>query len=291
MRVALRIEVGTSRGMLEGVPNLLRLLARYKVRGSFFFALGHEDTGRDLLRAWRRRRIDGLRALAYGTLRPAPDLAETARVAVADVRNDGHEVGSLGLSSHAWRQLLAHAEPAWVGRQCTRLWEIAGSVLGPAPHLFATPGWQFNSSLLAQLGPAQCRFTSMTRGKLPYFGVSQGVRAQVPELPTTLPTIDETICHEGIDLSEVHGYLYAASQRVLPAGHVFTLHAEREGIDRLALLEKLLVMWRGQEGAVRALGDTLMELDCTTLPFHRIGWDRPPGGTHLSATQSIEVPA
>lgn len=291
MRVALRIEVGTSRGMLEGVPNLLRLLGRYKIRGSFLFALGDEDAGRDPLRAWRRRRIDGVRALAFGTLQSAPDLAENARVPIADALKDGHEVGTLGLSVRAWRHRLAHADPDWVSEQCTGVWQRASPLLGQPPYVFATPDWQFNSTLLEQLTPGRCLFSSMTRGKLPYLGVSQGVRSQVPELPTTLPTIDEMIRSEGVDEVDVHGYLYAASQRVLPAGHVFTLHAEREGIDRLALFEKLLVMWRGQEGAVRALGDTLAELDRTTLPFHRIGWATPAGGSRPLATQSIEVPA
>ena len=55
------------------------------------------------------------------------------------------------------------------------------------------------------------------------------------------------------------------------SGHVFTLSAEREGLRRLALLEKLLVMWRGQDGAVRALGDLLAEVETRSLPHHRIG--------------------
>lgn len=291
MRVALRIEVGTVRGMREGVPNLLRLLGRYEIRASFFFALGRDDAGRDPVRAWRRRRVDGLRALGYGTWRPGPDLARLARSVSADVLRDGHEIGVLGLSGTAWRRRLAHADADWVHAQSDTLWDRAGEILGAAPYLFAAPDWQFNSALLEKLTPSRYRFTSMTRGKLPYIGVSQGLRAQVPDLPTTLPTIDELMRSEALADDEVHGYLYAESQRILPAGHVFTLHAEREGIDRLALFEKLLVMWRGQDGAVRALGDTLGELALDTVPLHRIGWAVPPGAVRAMATQSVEVPA
>ena len=164
-------------------------------------------------------------------------------------------------------------------------------LFGSEAYPFATPNWQIHPFLFAQLTPARCRFTSMTRGKLPYFGVLQGHRAQVPELPTTLPTLDELIRVESIGEDEIHGYLYAASQRVLPAGHVFAARAELEGIVRLALFEKLLVMWRREDGAVRALGDTLGELAGESLPFHRIGWAVPPGGSLAMATQSIEVPA
>ena len=67
--------------------------------------------------------------------------------------------------------------------------------------------------------------------------------------------------------------------------------AEREGGDRFALLEKLIVMWKGQEGSVRALQDVLHDLQPSTLPRHQVGWAIPQGGDAYQATQSIEVPA
>ena len=46
MRVALRVDVGSLRGLREGVPNLLRLFGQYRVRASFFFPLGRDFSGR-----------------------------------------------------------------------------------------------------------------------------------------------------------------------------------------------------------------------------------------------------
>lgn len=291
MRVALRIEVGTSRGLREGVPNLLRLLDRYRVRASFFFALGHDDSGRDPITILRHPRAFGLSSLGNGVLWSGPSLVTRAAQTIRDAVRAGHEVGVCGLSPVTWRRRLAHAEAGWVEEQLGEVHERAAELFGRERYPFATPNWQINPSLFPQLTPGRCPFTTMTRGKVPYFGVLQGQRTQVPELPTTLPTVDEMIRLESIGEDDVHGYLYAASQRVLPAGHVFAARAEFEGIVRLALFEKILVMWRRQDGAVRALGDTLRELADEGLPCHRIGWAVPPGGSQAMATQSVEVPA
>lgn len=77
----------------------------------------------------------------------------------------------------------------------------------------------------------------------------------------------------------------------MPAGHVFGLGAEREGIDALRLMEKLRVMWKGQDGWVSALDDMLDETRWVTSPVHRAGWDTPAGNRRAVATQGVQVPS
>ena len=43
---------------------------------------------------------------------------------------------------------------------------------------------------------------------------------------------------DGVSEDNAHEFLYAASRRVLPAGHVYTLRAEREGVELLPLMER-----------------------------------------------------
>ncbi len=291
MRVALRVEAGTVRGLRLGIPNLMRLFSTYRVRASFFFALGRDLSGRRPLRTWRARRRLGLAALAYGSLMPAPDLADEALSLMKQAAQNGHDVGVCGLSSLDWADRLAHADAAWVHDQVTALLEVAANANLPLPVALASPGWQIHPALLGDMLPGRFHYTSMTRGKLPYLPVLQGARSPIPEIPTTLPTVDELLCQAGVDIDNVHEYLYAESRRVLPAGHVFALSAEREGLDRLELMEKLLVMWRGQGGALRALDDIVGEVDAVTLPHHQVGWDTPQGSEVAMATQSVEVPA
>ena len=78
---------------------------------------------------------------------------------------------------------------------------------------------------------------------------------------------------------------------MLPAGQVYAVSAEREGLDLLPLMEKLLVMWRGREGSIRTLGEVLGRIDRDSLPHHQAGWGAVAGGQGQDAMQSIQVPA
>ena len=291
MRVALRVEVNSLRGLRQGVPNLMRLFSEYQVRASFFFPLGHDHAGRSPISTWRNRSQLGLSALGFGTLIPAPSLGSEARDMMALARANGHEVGLFGLSPLQWARRLAHADEAWVGQQCETLWSSYLRLGGEGPSALATPGWQVNPALLPELTDTRYRYTSLTRGKLPYQPVLQGKRSAVPEIPTTLPTVSELLGQPGVSADNVHEYLYAESRHLLPAGHVFAASAEREGIALLGLMENLLVMWKGQDGSVRALGDVLNEIDLATLPSHQVGWGHPDGSPGPMAMQSVQVPA
>lgn len=289
MRVALRVEARTLRGLRDGMPNLMRLFSTFQVRASFFFPLGRDRSGRHPLATWRQRRQLGAAAMLYGTLLPAPWLRADALKLLRTARDNGHDVGSFGLSPIEWSDHLAHADDAWVSDQLMRLRGDLEGLDDGLPCALATPQWQTGPALLRVLAPDDWRYTSMTRGRMPYVPMSQGVRSRVPEIPTTLPTVNEMLHHPGVTDANVHEYLYAESRRLLPAGHVFAVSAEREGLDRLKLMEKLLVMWKGQDGTLRALDDVLKDIDMDSLPCHQVGWATPPGGDNAMATQSVQV--
>ena len=107
MRVALRVEVRSRRGLREGVPRLMRLFSQYSVRATFFFPLGQDYSGRSPLSVWRARRGLGWPALLYGTLLPPPALQGDAARQMDAVRAEGHEIGLLGLSPWHWEHHLS----------------------------------------------------------------------------------------------------------------------------------------------------------------------------------------
>lgn len=291
MRVALRVEVTSLRGLREGVPNLMRLFSEYQVRASFFFPLGRDYAGRHPLRAWRERTRLGLKGLAYGTLLLPPAFADDSRRLLDLARQNGHEVGLSGLSPRCLAPRLPHADERQVRSQMEDLWTAYQALGGPVPVPLAGFDWQVNPALFGALGTERFAFSSLTRGKRPYYPVLQGVRSAVPEIPTTLPTIDELLRTPGVSRDKLHEYLYAESRHLLPAGHVFAASAEREGIEYLGLMEKLLIMWKGQDGSLRALGDALKDIDAAGLPHHQVGWGQVEGDDRYMAMQSVQVPA
>ncbi|MCB1802225.1 MAG: hypothetical protein KDI82_11105 [Gammaproteobacteria bacterium] len=269
----------------------MRLFSDYQVRASFFFPFGRDLSGREPMQSWRARRQLGLAATCYGTLLPAADLAAESARLLRVAHSNGHDVGVFGGSPVTWRRRMATADAAWVKSEIDRARHAAADMLEDGCALgFATPAWQSNPALMDELSTGGFLYSSMTRGRMPYRPMQLGQQSTVIEIPTTLPTIDEALRQNLTGMHDVHEYIYAESQHVRPAGHVFALSAEREGGDRFEVLEKLLIMWKGQEGSVRALADVIRELDRDTVPRHRIGWQIPPGGLIHQATQSIEVP-
>jgi len=93
-RIVLKIDVDTLRGTREGVPNLARMLDRFKARATFLFSLGPDHTGwalRRVLRPGFLKKVSrtsvlehyGIKQLMYGVLLPGPDIG---RRATADMR-------------------------------------------------------------------------------------------------------------------------------------------------------------------------------------------------------------
>jgi undecaprenyl phosphate-alpha-L-ara4FN deformylase len=52
-KLALKIDVDTWRGTLQGVPRLVEILRRHHAGASFLFSLGPDHTGRAIKRVFR----------------------------------------------------------------------------------------------------------------------------------------------------------------------------------------------------------------------------------------------
>lgn len=290
MRVALKVDVGSVRGARDGVPRLLELLDQYQVRASFCLSLGPDRSGRDPVGRWTT--VGPGRGLAnlYGLLWPAPRIARAASSQLRAIQAAGHELGLAGFDAAAWGRQAGFADAAWIGSQLRSGLDAFRELFAAEPLFFAATGWQINPHLLALEGGLGFRFASDTRGRYPFYPVNQGVRSTCPQVPTTLPTLQEMLKSPGIDREQVHEHLYVASRRVLPAGHLYSARAEVEGLEYLDVMEKLIVMWKGQEGSIRPMGNVLTELDPASLPEHQVGWAEVPGREEHLATQGIEVP-
>ena len=104
MRLALKVDVDTLRGTLEGVPRIMTVLRALGAGATFYFSVGPDHTGRALKRALRPgflkkvRRTSvvshyGWRTLLYGTLLPGPQIGARAGDVMRSVRDAGFEVG------------------------------------------------------------------------------------------------------------------------------------------------------------------------------------------------------
>ncbi|WP_456412937.1 polysaccharide deacetylase family protein [Thiolapillus sp.] len=277
MRIALKIDVPTLRAATVGVPRLLKLLEEYQVTASFFFAVEYSAQGKGLVE----------KAVSLLGKRPKAEMTlQEAMLAVADA---GHEIGLMGFDAGAWRKQAAFANADWTSHQLALGMETFEQLLGHAPNRFAAPGWQVNAHLLAMEERLEFRYASDVRGKYPFLPRLHNIVSRCPQIPTTLPTLSEMLAREDIEPEKAHEYLYAESRHVLPFGHVYSANADNEGIEHLDFMEKMLVMWKGQEGSLRTLGEIRRELDIEALPVHQIGWGEIPGRKEHLAMQSVQA--
>ena len=155
-------------------------------------------------------------------------------------------------------------------------------------ELHGAAGWQMNPHALRLTQRLGFDYSSDTRGKSPFMPVCNGELILCPQLPTTLPTLDELIGVDGITEENVHERLLELTRNPLPHGHVFTLHAEIEGMKLLPILERLLAGWRSQGYTLTSTRDIYSGLNLPQLPRHEVVRGTLPGRSGTLMLQGDE---
>jgi peptidoglycan/xylan/chitin deacetylase (PgdA/CDA1 family) len=291
MKVALRVCVNTLHGALVGVPALLQLFDEYKVRASFFFATGADKSGRrigHILQPWYSTL--NFTSRLYGIALRPPLIHRRAAATLRSVATAGHETGILCHDRAGWLDTIAHADQSWTQQELNRAMEAYTTLFAEKPKYMAAAGWQINPHLLALEQSNGFSYASDVRGKSIFYPSLQGVASNCPQIPTTLPTLSELLTQvKDVTKENIHEYLYAESQHILPQGHVYSCDAEMEGITYLPLMEKLIVMWKAMPGGIQTLGQLLEDVTLGQLPRYQVGWAPEQSGEVHYATQSLQL--
>ena len=284
MKLALKIDAATFRGTLVGVPRLVEALRAAGAQASFFFNLGPDRSGSILGRLLAESRQGaslierhGLATALYGTLLPGPDVGQRCAEILRGVRDAGFETGVLAWCRADWQRRAARADAGWTERQMRRAVDRYQRILGTAPTAHAAAGWQLNPHALRLTQRLGFGFASDTRGTHPFVPVWHGEVTLCPQLPTTLPTLDELLLQEDCNLDNVHERLLALTAEPPSTGHVFTLRAELEGQKLLPVLGRLLQGWQAQGYALVSLGGLFESIDASRLPRHELLRGELPG--------------
>ena len=301
-RLALKVDVDTLRGTLEGVPRLLDVLAARGLRATFLFSLGPDRTGVALRRIFRpgflakvgRTSVTshyGLRTLLYGTLLPAPDIGRQAVAPMRAARDAGHEVGVHCWDHVEWQDRVAGRPAAWTGDQMRLACERFAEVFGEPARVHGAAGWQMSNAAYRLEGELGFTHASDGRGREPFVPVLDGVEVPVPQMPGTLPTLDELIGTDGLDEDNVHARLAQLTGAALGRDQVFTLHAELEGGRLRDAFERMLDAWLAQGWSIGALDAMAAGLDVARLPRCRVTTGTVPGRSGTLAVQGGPVAA
>jgi len=281
MKLALKIDVDTYRGTREGVPRLVEALQRHHAQATFFFSLGPDHTGRAIKRVFRPGFLGkvsrtsvvehyGIKTLLYGTLLPAPDIGKRCADIMRMVRVAGFEVGIHCYDHIRWQDYVTNRDAEWTRRELQLAVDRFTEIFGEAPHAHAAAGWQMNRHALRLMQRMGFQYSSDTRGTHPFIPTWQAEIIACPQLPTTLPTLDELMNRDGITLDNIAEHILKLTAEPSTTGHVYTLHAELEGGKWLPIFEQLLQGWQEQGYELVSMQQYLQGLDVATLPRHEV---------------------
>jgi peptidoglycan/xylan/chitin deacetylase (PgdA/CDA1 family) len=315
--IGLKVDVDTLRGTLEGVPRLAALFKKHGVDATFYFSVGPDHTGRALRRVFRRgfaKKVArtsvlkhyGLKTLSYGVLLPGPDIGARGGGAMRRVHDAGFEVGLHTYDHVRWQDFVAHATSDWTRVEFERGLAAFERVFGFAPASHAAAGWQINAHALELERDHGLSYASDTRGGAAFLPALEGAPSTCPQLPTTLPTFDELLGQGGIDESNIAEAMFrlsadgassgtvgapavgraAAGRAAAPRLHVFTLHAELEGMLLLPAFEALLLKWRAAGATLSRMAQIHALATQRPLPTRAVVEGEIPGRCGLLAVQS-----
>jgi peptidoglycan/xylan/chitin deacetylase (PgdA/CDA1 family) len=296
--IALKVDVDTHTGTGEGVPRLLDILDRFDIKATFFFSMGPDNSGRAIRRIFTQKGFlgkmirtkapstYGLRTMLYGTILPAPMIAESFPEVLTETARRGHETGIHCWDHVTWHDLLPRMPDARVRAELAKAQDLYTRIFGRNAAATAAPGWTVSKASLAAQDEMNLDYCSDTRGAGPFFPNIDGVSFKTLQIPSTLPTMDELIGTDGATPGTVNQrYL----QMIRPGLNVHTIHAEMEGMSMAGIFEDLLFSLKRSGNRFATLAEVAANMQHSTIPSCRIIKGELPGRAGKVALQGEEV--
>jgi peptidoglycan/xylan/chitin deacetylase (PgdA/CDA1 family) len=248
-RLALKVDVDTERGTRIHAPALARTLAEAGVPATFFFSLGPDRTGRAIRRVLRPgftskvRRTNvlatyGLRTLLNGLLLPGPQIAGRHAGILRSIRDAGFGVAVHCWDHVRWQDELRSLSDPEVRVELGKAFSCFEDVFRVRASAAGAAGWQADARSLAAYDEYGLAWASDARGTGPFLPRVGNRVFRTPQIPTTLPTLDELLGrpeHPRETLvDQLVGWLRPGALEVM------TLHAEIEGGRERPILQRLL---------------------------------------------------
>jgi len=303
VEVALKIDVDTHQGLEHGVPRLATMLEREGVAASFYIAMGPDNSGRAILRVFRNRgflskmfrtkavSMYGTRTILSGTILPSRPIALSFPETIRALKARGFEVGVHGYDHVRWQDHLDDIGERGVRDELEDAFEVFRAIVGEPPRSFAAPGWRTNDAALLALDAMALDYRSDTRGRSPYRCVVNGKVLATPEIPTTMPTLDEVMGRP--DLPDANALLnFYLGLSKTDALNVHTIHAETEGAGQLESFTALVRALKDRGAKFVQLREVASRLDRAELPAcevvrstlpGRAGWISAQGPVRISS--------
>ena len=275
-RIALKIDVDTLQGARVGIPTLINLLQQHDASGTFFFSLGPDQSGCQP-GASSLKRFYPLKTRLCGRILPSPDISNRCREVLRQTQVAGFETGIHAWDRVAWEERSVGATSAWIENEMKRADARFTEIFSEKPTTCAAAGWISHRHALRLTQRMGYSYASDCRGSHPFIPVIEGEIVACPQLPTTLPTLDEVLSIDAALSAEAAAERILKLSQAIPGDHVFTLRTELEGTLFTNAFEELVQGWKDAGYTLVALRDLRAELKISELPRHTIQFAEIPG--------------
>jgi undecaprenyl phosphate-alpha-L-ara4FN deformylase len=280
---------------------MAEMLRREGAAASFFVAMGPDNSGKAIRRVitnrgfltkmFRTRAVSmyGWRTVLSGTLLKARPVAMAFPNLLRDLKAGGFEVGVHGYDHVRWQDRIDELGESGIGQELEDAFEVYSAIFGEPPYSYAAPGWRANAISIRLLEALGLRYRSDTRGSMPFLPQVDSETMSTPEIPTTLPTLDEVLGRENLPDATAVARFYMErmdAERL----NVHTVHAETEGAGQL---ESFTMLVRGLKDAgaeFLRLEEAAAGLDRESLPVCPVVRGTLPGRSGWVAVQGEPAP-
>lgn len=235
MKLAIKIDIDTLRGYLEGLPRLLDALSEHDIKASIFFSMGPDNSGKAIRRIFRKGFIKkmfmtkattayGLKTMLYGTILPAPMIAASNPDLIRRALYEGHDCGIHSWDHVHWQDNLPRLTREEIRSEFDKSMTLYEKISGERARSCASPGWQVTAESLRVQDELDFDYCSDIRGYSPFLPELDGRTFRTPQIPSTLPTLDEALVY--VPQEKLNDYY----MKLLHEGlNVHTIHTEMEG--------------------------------------------------------------
>jgi peptidoglycan/xylan/chitin deacetylase (PgdA/CDA1 family) len=250
--------------------------------------MGPDNSGRAIVRVLRNRgflkkmfrtkavAMYGLRTVLSGTILPARPIALAYPALMRDLRTRGFEVGVHGYDHVRWQDQIDTLGDNGIRAELHDAFEAFRAIMGEAAKSFAAPGWRTIDAASLALEAMALDYRSDTRGRYPYRCAIGATVLDTPEIPTTLPTLDEVMGSQELpDAAAVMRYYL--DQFKPDALNVHTIHAETEGMGHLESFRVMVRALKERAAKFVAMREIAARLKRAELPVCEIVRTELPG--------------
>lgn len=273
--LALKIDVDTERGTRIGVNQLLELFTELGIKATFLYSLGPDNTGRAIKRIFRKgflKKVSrtsvlstyGLRTLMNGVLLPGPHIARKHATIMRRSAELGHEVGIHSYDHVKWQDNLFKMTPEKVNAEFTKALDAFKTAFSFAAKTAGSAGWQANANSLQAYDDAKLNYGSDCRGQYPFIPKIGAQIFKTPQLPTTLPTLDELLGRPEYPEHALSDFYLSQLRDDRP--NIFTMHAEIEGMKHIDWFKSFLQKALATGVIFQTTAEIASKLEYNTLP-------------------------